>query len=199
MNTNRLKGLFAVLLLGLLSPAGMAATNIGRGNWGADPQLPDIDNITDSVTLTINSTALPVVKVAFVDDGAGTPIASGSSVAAGTMVKFMIYVDNSTAVALSDVRLEDLLDEAAFTYQAGSLKWNAAVTNTGSVLATLFSNTDTGTVLTEVISGADVGSADITQTPSDRITFGAHSAQTNAVLNIPAGKIAAFLFRARIN
>jgi len=41
MNTHRLKWLFAVLLLGLLPQVGMAATNIGRGNWGADPQSPD--------------------------------------------------------------------------------------------------------------------------------------------------------------
>jgi hypothetical protein len=32
-----------------------------------------------------------------------------------------------------------------------------------------------------------------------QVTFGANSTQTNAVLNIPAGKIAAFMFRARVN
>lgn len=199
MNTHRLKWLFAVLLLGLLPQASLAATNIGRGNWGADPQSPDTDNITDSATITINSAAMAVVKLAFVDDATGTLIASGSTVAAGTIVKFMIYVDNSTAVAMNDVRLEDLLNETAFTYQAGSLKWNTASTNTASAQATIFGNTDTGTALTDAISGVDVASADVTQTPNDRITVGAHSAQINGALNIPAGKIASFLFRARVN
>lgn len=199
MKAHRVKWLCAVLLLGLLPQAGMAATNIGKGNWGADPQSPDTDNITDSPTITINSVAIAVAMLAFVDDATGTLIASGSTVAGGTIVKFMIYVDNSTAVAMNDVRLEDILNETTFTYQAGSLKWNTASTNTASALATIFSNTDTGTALTDAISGADVGSADVTQTPADRITVGVHSAQTNAALNIPAGKIASFLFRARVN
>lgn len=191
--------LITAVLLGLLPQAGHAATNVGRANWGADPQSPDTDNITDSATLTINSSAMQVIKKAFVDDGTATEIASGSTVARGTIVKFLIYIDNSTGVALSDVRIEDLLDETAFTYQAGSLKWNTASTNTATAVATIFADANGGTALTDAISGADVGSADTTQTPNDRITFGAHSAQANATLNVPAGKVAAFLFRARVN
>ena len=188
-----------LLAASLMLSSAMAATNIGRGNWGADPQIPDNDNITDSSTITINSLTMSVVKVAFLDDATGTQITSGSSVAAGTIVKFIIYVDNSTSVAINDARFEDMLNEVGFTYQTGTLKWNTASTNTGASLATIFTDTNTGTALTDTISGADVGSIDTTQTPSDRITFGAHSAQVNATLNIPAGKIASFIFRARVN
>jgi hypothetical protein len=176
-----------------------AATNIGRADLGADPLVADSDYITDSGTLTITSTKLAVMKKAFLDDGTGTEIASGSSVVKGTIVKFMIYIDNSTNVQASDVRLVDLLDEVAFTYQAGSLKWNNSTTNTAAVVATIFTDTNGGVALTDAISGADVASVDTTQTPNDRITMGAHTAQTNAVLNIPAGKIASFMFRARMN
>lgn len=176
-----------------------AATNIGRADLGADPLVADSDYITDSGVLTITSTKLAVMKKAFLDDGTGTEIASGSSVVKGTIVKFMIYLDNSTSVQASDVRLVDLLDETAFTYQAGSLKWNNSTTNSAAAVATIFTDTNGGVALTDAISGADVASADTTQTPNDRITMGAHSAQTNAVLNIPAGKIASFMFRARVN
>ena len=199
MKNYRSKWLLAALLLGLAPQAAMAATNIGKGNWGADPQSPDIDNITDSAALTINSTTIAVIKKAFVDDNTGTEIASGSTVASGTIVKFLIYIDNPTGAALADVRAEDLLNETAFTYQAGSLKWNVATTATAAPVATIFTDTNGGTALTDAISGADVGSADTTQTPNDRITIGAHSAQVNATLNIPAGRIAAFIFRARVN
>lgn len=189
----------ATLVWLLTAPFVLAATNLARGNWGADPQVPDNDNIIDSSILTINSSTLSIVKLAFVDDNTGTQIASGASVAAGTIVKFMIYVDNTTGLAVTDARLEDMLDEAAFTYQVGSLKWNTASTNTGSSVAAIFTATNGGTVLTDAISTGDVASIDTTQTPSDRITFGAHTSQVNATLNIPAGKIASFMFRARVN
>lgn len=192
-------GVLAALTLVMAAQLSYAATNIGRGNWGADPQFPDTDNIADSATLTINSVALQVIKKAFVDDNTGTEILSGSTVAAGTIVKFMIYVDNSAGTTVNDIRLDDLLNETSFTYQAGSLKWNSATTNTGAAVATVFTDANTGVALSDTISGTDVGSADVTQTPNDRVTFGAHSAQANATLNIPAGKIAAFLFRARVN
>jgi hypothetical protein len=193
-----------LLVLFLVTGSAQAATNIGRGNIGADPTNPDTDYVTDSAVLTITSATLSVVKVAFLDDDTGTQIAGGSSVVKGTIVKYMIYVDNSTATSALDIRLQDMLNEVDFTYQANSLSWNNNVTNTAAVLATIFGDTDTsgantGVALTDAISGADVASADITQTPDDRITMGAHTAQTNAQLNVPAGKIAAFMLRARIN
>ena len=193
-----------LLLLCLITGSAYAATNIGRGNIGADPTVPDTDYVTDSAVLTITSANLSVVKVAFVDDDTGTQIADGSSVVKGSIVKFMIYVDNTTATAALDIRLQDLLNEVDFTYQTNSLSWNNNVTASAAALATIFSNTDTsgantGVALTDTISGADVASADVTQTPDDRVTIGAHTAQTNAQLNIPAGKIASFMLRAQIN
>ena len=187
----------------LVTPASWAATNIGRANLGADPTNPDSDYITDSPTLTITSATLAVVKKAFLDDDSGTEIVDGSSVVKGTIVKFMIYVDNSTSTQAADVRLEDQLNDTDFTYQANSLSWNNNVTNTGSAAAAIFANTDTsgantGVALTDTISAADTASADITVSP-DLITMGAHTGQTNGVVNIPAGKIVAFMFRARIN
>ncbi len=196
-------GLSLVLMFLMSMTPVMAATNIGSGNLGADPDVPgDNDNITDSAVFTITSTTLAVIKKAFLDDATGTELTSGSQVASGTIVKFMIHIDNSTGVEVKDVRIEDLLNDTDFTYQANSLFWNNMVTNSGATVATIFGNTDgdganTGVQLSQAVDG-DVGSVDAAVSP-DRVTMGAHSAQTNGTLNIPAGKIAAFIFRARVN
>ena len=192
---------FILTLLLLLPAIVQAATNIGRADLGADPLAADNDFITDSGALTITSTKLMVMKKAFVDDNTGTEIVNNSSVVKGTIVKYMIYLDNSTNAQATDVRFLDLLDEVAFTYQANSLRWNNNVTATGAPVATVFTDTNAGAsvALTDAISNADVGSVDITQTPNDRITFGAVTVQANAQLNIPAGKIVSFIYRARIN
>ena len=198
---NTLKLVLSVLALGaLLFPAvTQAATNIGRADMGADPLATDTDFITDSGVLTITSTKLAVVKKAFLDDGTGTEIASGSSVVKGTIVKFVMYIDNSTNAQASDVRIVDQLDKTGFTYQTGSLKWNNNTTATAATVATIFTDTNGGLALTDAISNADTGSVDTTPPAYAQVTFGAHSTQTNAVLNIPAGKIASFMFRARVN
>lgn len=201
-NTQPFLIIFA-LAFGLLILAGpaRAAINIGTANLGADPTSPDNDFITDSSPLTITSTQLTVLKRAFVDDNSGTEITSGSSVVKGTIVKYMIYIDNTTSAQATDVRFVDLMDEVALTYQANSLRWNNNVTASAAPVATIFTDTNAGTsvALTDAISGADVGSADTTQTPNDRITIGAVTAQANAVLNIPAGRIVSFMYRAKIN
>ena len=190
-----------LVLLALLPAPARAATNIGRADLGADPLASDNDFITDSGPLVINSTKLAVMKKAFLDDNSGTEIASGSSVVKGTIVKYMIYLDNSTNAQATDVRFIDLLDEVAFIYQAGSLRWNNNVTASAAPVATIFTDTNAGASLplTDAISNADVGSADTALTPNDRITFGAVTVQANAQLNIPPGKIVSFMYRARIN
>jgi len=186
-------------LLILLPAMAQAATNIGRADLGADPLASDSDNITDSGVLTITSTKLAVIKKAFVDDNSGTEITSGSSVVKGTIVKFVLYIDNSTSSQASDVRLVDQLDKTGFTYQAGSLKWNTSTTATAATVATIFTDTNNGVALTDAISNADAGSVDLAPATYAQVTFGAVSTQANATLNIPAGKIASFMFRARVN
>ncbi len=196
------KILCSALLLSLLTTSSVswAATNIGRANLGADPTNPDTDFITDSAVLTITSTTLAVLKKAFLDDNSGTEITSGSSVVSGTIVKFMIYIDNSTSTQSADVRLEDELNDTDFTYQTGSLTWNNNATNTAATVATIFTDTNAaggGVALSDGVN-ADVASVDTAVSP-DLVTMGAHTGQTNGVVNIPAGKIVSFMFRARIN
>ena len=134
------------------------------------------------------------------NDNSGTEIVSGGSVVQVSIVKFMIYIDNSTSTQSVDVRLEDQLNDTEFTYQAGSLTWNNSVTNSAAAVATIFTDTNAGSggvVLSDAANG-DVASANTAVSP-DLITMGAHTGQTNGVVNIPAGKIVAFMFRARVN
>lgn len=145
------------------------------------------------------SSRLTIFKRAFLDDNSGTELPTGSTVVKGTIVKFVIFIDNSTNVQASDLRIADQLDKTAFTYQAGSLKWNNNTTASAASLATIFSDTNSGVALSDAISAADAGSVDLTPPSYALITFGAHSTQTNAILNIPARKIASFMFRARVN
>ncbi len=199
LKTQLVCSIFSLYLLSASSLA-WSATNIGRANLGADPTLSDTDYITDSATLTITSATLAVVKKAFLDDNTGTEIVSGSSVVKGSIVKFIIYIDNSTSTQSSDVRLEDQLNDTDFTYQAGSLTWNNNTTNSAASLATIFNDTNasgSGISLSDAIN-ADVASANVAVSP-DLITMGAHTGQTNGVVNIPAGKVVSFMFRARIN
>lgn len=182
-----------------LAAESRAAVNIGMANMGADPTSPDNDFIVDSPPLTVNSIKLSVFKRAFLDDNSGTEITSGSSVVKGTTVKFLIYIDNTTGNPASDVRIVDQLDKIGFTYQAGSLKWNSSTTATGVTVATIFTDTNAGVALSDTISAADVGSVDLTPPSYVQITFGAHSTQGNATVNIPGGRIVAFMFRAKVN
>lgn len=182
-----------------LAAESRAAVNIGMANMGADPTSPDNDFIVDSPPLAVNSVKLTVIKKAFLDDNSGTEVISGSSVVKGFSVKFLIYIDNTTGVQASDVRIVDQLDKAGFTYQAGSLKWNSSTTATAATVATIFADTNAGVALSDAISAVDAGSVDLTPPSYAQITFGAHSTQANAVVNIPAGKIAAFMFRAKVN
>ena len=198
-NYSKLFRSLALTLLILLPTVVQAATNIGRADLGADPLATDTDFITDSGILTITATKLAVMKKAFVDDASGTEITSGSTVVKGTIVKFVMYIDNTTSSQATDVRLVDQLDKTGFTYQTGSLKWNNATTATAAPVATIFTDTNNGLALTDAISAADVGSVDLTPVAYAQVTFGANSTQANAVLNIPAGKVAAFMFRARVN
>ena len=101
------------------------ATDPGGGGVG----------LTSSGSVTVNSATLQLVKQVW--DSAGSNClasipadatcnssATSITVPAGTALKFLIYVKNTTDVSLSDVRVQDLLDDSAtgFTYTASSIK-----------------------------------------------------------------------------
>ena len=144
-------------------------------------------NLGTSNTFTINSTQLALVKAAFLTDG--TPIASGTTVAKGTPVKFMIYMDNSTTVPVDSVNVQDAL-AAAFVYQPGTIRVSNTV-NTGSTLAAIYAAANAAALLSDAVSNADV--AGITGT-----TISAGAGAGNGLVTVPASKVWAVLFTVKV-
>ncbi len=176
--------LVAVLLaVGTLAPyAAFAADNQATGDIAGNPA-----NLGNSNVFTLNSTQLTLVKAAFLTDG--TPIASGTSVARGTPVKFMIYMDNTTSVPVDSVNVQDVLN-AAFVYQPATIRVNAAV-NTGSTVAAIYAAVNAAVPLTDAISNADVAGI-------NGATISAGSGTGNAVVTVPASKVWAMLFTVKV-
>ena len=108
----------------IFSTSSMAASNTATGDVAGNSSA-----LTDSTAITINSTGsqLKLVKRAFLTDG--TWLADGATLPQGTPVKFVIYIENNTAVSIPDVNIVDAL--AGFTYAAGTIKVN----NTGALCA----------------------------------------------------------------
>jgi uncharacterized repeat protein (TIGR01451 family) len=151
---------------------------------------------TGSAQVTFGVTDLALVKQA--RDLLGVPLPSGSNVAAGQDIYFVLFVDNTTPYPADDLGLTDLLDESQFTYVPGTLA--AAAVPSGSNDATMWAAT--WTPLSDDV-GAPDDPASITDTGGpagrDRITIGAVASQTNQSLQIPGNTLRAIRFRVRVN
>ena len=118
----------AALTLGVLLTLGhvaQAAPNQGTGDVAGDGAALGNSNVFN----LSSASALTLVKTAFLTVG-GTPLADNDTVPAGTSVDFMIYINNESSVAIIDVSIQDVLD-AAFTYQAGTIKIDNSVADCG--------------------------------------------------------------------
>ena len=176
-----LVGLTAILLV--VSPTiSLAATNTATGTVAGVAST-----LTDSNILTLTTTTLGLTKAAFLADG--TPITTGSALAKGTTVKFLIYIDNTTAAAVDSVNVSDVL-AATFGYQAGTIKVDASQ-NTGATAANIYTAANAAAALTDAVSAADV--AGITGS-----TISAGFAAGNANLVVPVGKVWAMLFTVQV-
>lgn len=177
--SRRLAALATVGLAGLLGfvPIGaQAADNTATGDIagvGAD--------LTDSNTFTLSTTTLGLVKTAFRN---GVELTSGDTLPRGTLVQFMVYVDNPTTFTVGDVNISDTLDPA-FVYQAGTIRVdNSAVT--GSTNASIYAAVS---VAAPVSDATDADAAGINGT-----TISAGSAGGNAQVDIAASAVYAVLF-----
>jgi uncharacterized repeat protein (TIGR01451 family) len=181
--------------------------------WAATNQAIDAGGgsvtLTSSGLVTVNSTALGLVKQVW--SAAGVCLASAPSdatcnggvttatVAAGTQLKFVIFVKNSTAFALTDVRFQDALDISGtgFTYVASSMKDDGTLVDT-STSAQIFAQVDvSGVAETDAVEATGTNYASITG--ASNITVGAVTGQVNATLSIGANKVFALEFRATKN
>ena len=189
-----LKNTMLLLLFASIVPgAAFAADNTGTGDIAGD-----VGALTNSNTFTLLSTgaALALVKRAYLADG--SPLTSGSTLATGTLVKFMVYVNNNASIATSDVSIQDVLDPL-FAYQAGTIKVDNSVANCAAAACTpaeeaaIFAAADAAGALTDAVAAADVASF----TGGNTVDAGNQS-QANGQFDVAANTVGALLFSVRI-
>lgn len=201
-----LKTILAVPLILIVSGsvAAHAATNQATDPGGGGVSL------VASGSVTVNSSTLQLVKQVWDSAGsnclASAPAdatcngsATSITVPAGTTLKFLLYVKNASDVSLSDVRFQDLLDDAAsgFTYTASSIRRTpndgTAPADTATNAAILAAAT---TAVTDAL-GAPDDLASITDSNAnpglDKLTVGAVTGQANQSLSFLAHKSFAIL------
>jgi hypothetical protein len=138
-------------------------------------------DLNDSNTFTLNSTTLSLVKTAFRN---GTELASGATLPRGTLVQFLVYVDNTTAFAVDDLNVSDVLDPA-FVYQAGTIRVDNSVA-TGAANAAIFAAVSASAPVSDANDGDVAGIAGTTLT--------AGTGGGNAQVDIAASSVYAVLF-----
>jgi hypothetical protein len=184
-------------LLAVGPPSVLAATNSATGGIGGinNGTLAGGDG-TGTAQITINVVDLALIKQA--RDLGGTVLPNGSNVSSGQVIYFVLYVDNVTGLSATDLRLQDLLDEAAFTYLANSLE--TTTVPTGSNDAAIWGGV--WTPLTDAV-GAPDDTASITDSGGpagpDRVTLGTVTGQANQTLDIAGGSLRAIRFRVTVN
>ncbi len=113
----------AMFALVLMPSIAMAADNQGAGDIAGVAA-----DLTDSNIFTLNPVTLALLKRAFLANG--TPLTSGDSIPRGTVVKFMIFVNNDTPVPVSDITIQDVLDPG-FSYNSPSIRVDNSFTCVG--------------------------------------------------------------------
>jgi len=163
----------------LLSGPAMAADNIGTGDIAGDSA-----SLNSSNTFSLFTTVMSLNKTAFLANG--TRLVSGATLPRGTEVRFVIYIDNTTAVGMSDVSIQDVLDPA-FAYQAGTLQ----VDNSSA----------TGATPTQIYTAVNAGAAALDPVDADvasavGVTITAGTTGGNGQVDIAPSSVWAILFRA---
>jgi len=188
-----LETVLGLMLLVYPGMAAHAATNSAIGGIGGinNGTLSGGDG-TGTAQITLNTVQLALVKQA--RDLSGTVLPNGTNVAAGQVIYFVLYIDNTTSVQATNLTIIDLLDLTQFSYTAGSLE--TTTVPSGSNNAAIWAGA--WTALTDAVDGNIASRLNILPA-QDRITVGNTTglspAQANAPLNIPAGQLTAIRFR----
>lgn len=135
---------------------------------------------------------LGIVKRAFLADG--TPVSHTTVVPKGTLVEFLLYLNNAGA-AVNDVSLQDVL-AAGFAYVPGSMRFSNTVascagpTCTGVEEAAILSAANSGTAGTDAVDGDVVSRSGVTLRAGNQ-------GAANAQLDLAAAKAWAVVFSVR--
>ncbi len=179
-------------------------------NQATDPGGGGV-SLTSSSLVTVNPAALQLVKQVWDTSGnclASSPAAANCNssatsvtVGAGTTLKFLIFVRNTTDVAVTEVRFQDLLDNSAagFTYVGPTRRTandatapfdTAPLTGAGGI----FPAADGGTIQTPAVGAPDDFASIDTGLSPNRLTVGAVAGQANQSLGFSAHRSFAILF-----
>ncbi len=186
----------AALMLGvllILSPVAQAADNTGTGDVAGDAAA-----LADSNIFQLFATpALGLAKTAFLTVG-GTQLTSGATLPTGTLVDFMIYVDNKASVVITDTSIQDVLDPL-FLYQAGTIRFDNTHINCAGAACipaeevTIYAAALGGTAVSDPVDGPDVGSfAGVTVDVGDEVIVG------NGQLDAAANRVLAVIFTVQV-
>ena len=166
----------------MIPGSAMAAPNQGTGDIGGINA-----DLANSNIFSLSSTTLALSKTAFLTDG--TRLNTGDTLPRGTVVQFMIYIDNPTAFDVYDVSIQDVLD-TAFAYQTGTMQVDNSA-STGDTPTQIYTAVSGGAAVTDNPLDGDVASA-----VGVTIDVGNSVVGTNGDLDIAPSSVWAILFEA---
>lgn len=180
----------AALLLGvllILSSVAQAADNTGTGDVAGDSAALGDSNVFQ---LFSTGAALTLVKTAFLTS-TGAQLTSGDTLPQGTLVDFMIYVNNTASVAVNDTSFQDVLDPL-FAYQAGTIRVDNSVADCAAAACTpaeeaaIYASASAAAASTDAVDGPDPASfAGVTVDVGDQVVAnGQVDAAANSVLAV---------------
>lgn len=184
--------LAATAVLAMPDTHAALVTNTGTGDIAGVP-----GDLTPSNTFNLNTSTLALIKRAFLANG--TVLADGASVPKGTLVKFLIYINNNTSIGVSDVSVRDVL-ASAFAYQTGTITVSNAAPACAVAVCTPLEET-------AIYNAANTGTAVTDGTPDDvasytggttTIDLGNQNVGTNSQLDILASKTWAVIFTVKV-
>lgn len=172
----------------VMSQSANAEVNIGTGDVAGDTNA-----LVNSAPFNLSSTGanLTLVKTAFLT-GSGTQLADGATVPSGTLVDFMIYVNNEGSVGVTDVSVSDVLDPL-FAFQTGTIRVDNSIANCTATVCTpaeevaIYTAAAAATAGTDGIDAPDTVSYDGTDTidaGNQNVANGQIDAAANAVLAV---------------
>lgn len=135
-----------------------------------------------------------IVKKAYLADG--TPLTSGITIPKGTMIKFMLYINN-TGSAKADVSVQDVLDTGAFAYQTTSIKVDNTVDSCALAACTVGEEAALFSAVDDNAAGSDGADGDSVSHTAGTIDAGNQNA-ANGQLDISANKLWVILFSVKI-
>jgi uncharacterized repeat protein (TIGR01451 family) len=192
-NLRRLAAIVFAAIFAMASvPMAFAEDNTGTGDVGGDPTA-----LIDSNIFVLNSTgaALTLVKTAWMSVD-GSPIGSGSTVPLGSSVDFMIYINNSSSVAINDVSIQDVLDPL-YLYQGGTIRVDNSVANCAAALCLPAEEAAVYAAASVVATNSDGVDADTSSFAGVTVDAGDQSV-ANGTLNVAANTVLAVVFTVQV-